>query len=453
MARKIRAWYNAEQADSIWLNAGSQFQGTLSKEGFSNALKTQLFPYGHIVGFGFANTIDHGVDRYRLTTEKGLNLQMLLKLDAEGKISTLYFQPWKGDVRERKDSLWYDNARTNALDNLVHEAAINFLEKSNTPGISILVLQNNRANYYNYGWARESTQQHPTPQMLYEIGSLTKTFTAFLLADAVLNKQVKLADPITKFLPDSVAKNKNLAQITLMQLSNHTSGLPRLPSNMLPEHIDLKDPYRNYSPDDLFSYLRTAKTENKPGTTYSYSNLGFGLLGVILEKIYQKPLEEIYRQLIFQPFGMRNTTSLSLADTTMAAAPHNQEGNPSAYWNFQSMAAAGSIKSNLEDMARYAMQFTLRPRGKNNKPDERILLVDSLTFSDKNIHAGLGWRFNQASTENRRMIHSGGTGGFRSHLEIIPARKEAILVLSNAEDEQAIVLGELLSKQIREMNK
>ena len=447
MARKIRTWYNAEQADSIWLAADSNFQSKLSMSEFENALKAQLFPYGDIVGFGYSNTLNGNVDRYRLTTEKGLLLQMLLQQNEKGQISTLFLQPWKEDVRERKDSLWYDNARSNDLDILVHDAAMQYLKSSNTPGLSILVLQGTKANYYNYGWARESTAQYPTPQMLYEIGSITKTLTGFVLADAVVSGKVKLTDPITKYLPDSVSRNRNLKDITLVQLSNHTSGLPRLATNYLEGSTRFYDPYASYGDNLLFKYLRTATLESKPGTQYSYSNLAVGLLGVIMEKVYRKPLQQIYSELIFEPFRMRSTTSLSLSDTTLAAGAHNALGYPTWYWNFQSMAAAGSVKSNLEDMARYCMQFTLRPRVKNNQPDPRILLLDSITYSHAATHISLGWFFDKPDGPNRSMYHSGGTGGFRTHVKITPDRKEAIVVLANsAEEPGAPALAENISK-------
>src|SRR5215471_11833244 len=120
---------------------------------------------------------------------------------------------------------------------------------------------------------------------VFEIGSITKVFTSLLLADMVQRGEVKLDDPISKFLPPSVkVPTRNGREITLADLATHTSGLPRLPDNMgklnLLFHMD--NPYADYTVADLYAFLSDYKLPRDIGAEYEYSNLGGGLLGHVL---------------------------------------------------------------------------------------------------------------------------------------------------------------------------
>ena len=185
-----------------------------------------------------------------------------------------------------------------------------------------------------------------------------------------------------------------------------------------------------------------------PGTEYEYSNLAVGLLGVILERVYGKPIQQLYDELIFKPMRMNSTFSGPIADTTLAAAPYTDKAQPTNYWNFVSLAAAGAIKSNTEDMLRYALPFIMRPRIKG-KPDPRLTLLDSITYAKAPQYLSLGWHWDKDTGTNRTMQHSGGTGGFRSHISIIPDRKLAIVVLANcAEEPGAPLVADLIRKEL-----
>jgi len=447
MARKLINLYNRSEFDSIYALTNQVFRNAIAKDAFVQSMKTQLQPLGTIAGFGQAQRAN-GVSRYKCIMSSGLNLQMLVALDAEDKVSTWAMRPWQEKPTTERTNIWNDNAMATSLDSLVNKIAADYMKTHFTPGLSIGILQGTKASTYNYGFARVETEQHPTRQTLYEIGSITKTFTAFVLADAVVNNKAKLDDPITKYLPDSVASNIKLQQIKLVHLSNHTSGLPRLPANLLEGSTKFNNPYAYYDNPKLFKFLKTVQPVRSPGIEYEYSNLAVGLLGVIMERVYAKPIQQLYDELIFKPLKMNNTFCGPIPDTTMAAAPYTDKAQPTNYWNFISLAAAGSIKSTTEDMLRYALYFTMKPRQKG-KPHPRLALLDSITYAKAPQYLSLGWLWDKDTGSNRIMQHSGGTGGFRSNISVIPDRKLAIVVLANcAEEPGAPLVAELLRKEL-----
>ena len=114
-------------------------------------------------------------------------------------------------------------------------------------------------------------------EAIYEIGSISKVFTATLLADMVNRGEVALAEPIAKFLPKTVkVPERNGKQITLQDLATHKSALPRLPTNLQPK--DPTNPYADYTVDNLYAFLNSHTLTRDIGAQEEYSNLGVGLL-------------------------------------------------------------------------------------------------------------------------------------------------------------------------------
>ena len=430
MAKQVVELYNAQDAAGIYALTDSGFHKAISQTAFEQALKQQLFPLGKITGYSPEDSTQQ-VHYYKCMLGQQVVLRLVLGINNEGRLHTLAFTPWKPKVPKQDTLLWHDNALTSPLDSQVHQAATQYLKNHSAPGLSMGVLQGTKAWFYNYGYARHSTQQHPTAHTQYEIGSITKTFTSLLLADAVVNKKAKLTDPITMYLPDSVRGNKNLKDITLEHLANHTSGLPRLPINLAVPPFNPADPYANFAEPQLMQYLKTAQLSSTPGSTYSYSNLAMGLLGVILERIYGLPYEALLKEKIFTPFKMAESYSTSVLDSTQAAQPTAEDGSPTSYWNFKALAGAGAIKSTTTDLLRYALQYTLKPRTKG-QPDARLLLTEKPTHTTATQQIALGWHLSLPHSTPFIMEHSGGTGGFSSYLGICPQQQVAIAVLVNS---------------------
>lgn len=272
------------------------------------------------------------------------------------------------------------------------------------------------------GKDRDTIDEHS----LFEIGSITKTFTGVLLADQVLKGKVQLEDSIVSVLPDDVAdEDSPLASVTFLGLATHTSGLPRLPGN-LDEGADPNNPYAHYSKKQLYEYLRSF-TENdfEEKGVMSYSNLGLGLLGDLLELVSGQSYEDLLREVILDPLQMNETffqrtkTSIPQEAQDRFATGH-RSGTEVSHWQIDALAGAGAIVSSAEDMLRYASAFW-----SDGIPAD---LKGALNLSTE-AHSdamGLGW-FRQES----KVSHDGGTGGFRSSLSIDPAEKFAMIKMEN----------------------
>jgi CubicO group peptidase (beta-lactamase class C family) len=174
------------------------------------------------------------------------------------------------------------------------------------PGIVVGLLDAKGRRVIAYGVMDKASGRKVDGDTLFEIGSLTKSFTGTLLADMVVRGEVKLDDPVSKYLPDSV-KRLQVADkdVTLLQLATHTSGLPRIPSNM-PLKV-AEDPYADYRAADLYDFLGAFDRSTPPDPKPDYSNLGFGVLGHALALRAQADYATLLRERVLAPLGLRDT--------------------------------------------------------------------------------------------------------------------------------------------------
>jgi CubicO group peptidase (beta-lactamase class C family) len=257
---------------------------------------------------------------------------------------------------------------------------------------------------------------------VFEIGSISKVFTSILLAHAVLEKKVKLDDPVAVHLPYPL---KDDAPFTLRQLANHTSGLPRLPSNLLTPDTDQSNPYKDYGGEELREYLTDELTlESEPGSVFAYSNLGAGLLGYILAGIEGKSYRGLLQEKIFDKYEMENSSATKEDLSHLLVEGLDADGKVVSNWDFQALAGAGAILSNAKDMVRFVLaQF---------EEDPALALARQKTFEMReNLHMGLGWHIITTESGNVLYFHNGGTGGYRSAVAINLDKKTGVVILTN----------------------
>lgn len=268
----------------------------------------------------------------------------------------------------------------------------------------------------------------PPEKIIFEIGSISKVFTALLLAETVQEHRAALTDPISKFLPADLQLDPAVAAITLEQLATHTSGLPRLPDNFAP--ADRLDPYADYTVDRLYAFLRAYHPAAPAPRPAAYSNLGFGLLGHILELIHGQPYARLLADRISTPLGLTDTVvTLSPDQAARFATPYSGSETVKP-WQLGALAGAGAIRSTAADLAKFA-QALLTPA------DTPLHAAWELIRQPRAPFGGGGARIGLAILMTERdgatiYDHSGGTGGFRADLELVPAAGRAtILLLDN----------------------
>src|SRR4051794_35467212 len=217
-------------------------------------------------------------------------------------------------------------------------------------GIVVGIVEPNGRRVVAYGNLANRDPRSVDGATIFEIGSISKVFTSLLLADMVNRKEVTFDDPAAKYLPATVKMPERSGKsITLLDLSTHTSGLPRLPGNL--KLKDPRNPYADYTVDDLYRFLSGYTLPRDPGSEFEYSNLGGGLLGHVLACRAGTDYESLIRRRITQPLGMPDTgIALSSSMEKRMATGHNAMLIPVANWDLTTLAGAGALRSSANDM-------------------------------------------------------------------------------------------------------
>ena len=272
------------------------------------------------------------------------------------------------------------------------------------------------------------------PRTVFEIGSITKVFTGTLLADMARRGEVGLADPVARYLPDHVrVPSRAGAEITLLDLATHHSGLPRMPTNFEP--ADRANPYADYSAERLYAFLSGFELERDIGSEYEYSNLGVGLLGHALSRAAGVPFETLVQQRILVPLGM-NSTGFQPGGEMLEwmARVHNSRGTPVALWDVDALAGAGGLRSNVVDMLRFLDANVGEPA---SELEEAMRAAHAprpgTSVSDGSAEQAFGLNWAILSVEGTiTVLHGGGTAGFRSFLGFDPQRRTGLVVWANS---------------------
>lgn len=279
------------------------------------------------------------------------------------------------------------------------------------------------------------------PMVRWEIGSVTKLFTALLLADLVASGVVRLTDRVPEFLPAGTALAPRLAEVTLEQLACHRSGLPRLPPGVMMRSFSraaLTDPYADMDADRLIAGLADTRVRGVPGQTrVRYSNYGMGLLGFLLGGATGLGYEESLARRVLTPLGMAAT---SCADQPLHQGRFRRKPVPP--WHLAALAGAGGLRSTADDLLTFletvrdgdgplaeSIALTLRPRGAFGK-----------------AVIGLGWFI---LGDGDLLLHDGGTLGARSEVRIERHTGTAVVVLGDGRRGTARAAGLLLAPRRR----
>lgn len=311
--------------------------------------------------------------------------------------------------------------RKTAIDQLVQP----IVDAGAVPGIVVGVLEDGKTQVFGYG--KGAGDRAPDATTIFEIGSVTKTFTTTALAVMVEQKMVGLEDPVRKYLPpDAVPAGKEgEAEIRLIDLATQHSGLPRLPSNLRPK--DPANPYADYTPKLLYEFLATRTLRLPPNAGFLYSNLGVGLLGHALSLRYGKSYEQMIVDLVAAPLDLNDTRVTLTADQQKRFAPgHDGDGNPVRNWDLDALAGAGALRSTAADLLRYLQAHV-------NPPDK---LKDAIELAHVERHkigaAGsiaLAWLI---KPDGKSYWHDGGTAGYSTYVSFNTERKTGVVVLINS---------------------
>ncbi|MGB6691636.1 MAG: serine hydrolase domain-containing protein [Terracidiphilus sp.] len=301
------------------------------------------------------------------------------------------------------------------------------LAPSTGVGVSIGVVEHGASRVFSYGAAK--------PDSVFEIGSITKTFTGLILAQMIEQGKVKLDEPVRELLPPGTVAKPAGAEITLLDLVTQHSGLPRLPDNMDP--ADKKNPYADYSAARLYAFLSKHGVERPPDAGFLYSNLGFGLLGQALAVRAGVSYPELLRNEVTAPLGLTDTTvALTPAQRSRFLPGHDGSHRPAGAWDLNAVSGAGAIRSTAGDMLAY-LEAQLHPE--SVKPVTGVATGSSLQAALNLTHQlradaspgmriGFAWLY---KTDSGNYWHNGATGGYSAYGFFNPTGDYAAVVLVN----------------------
>jgi D-alanyl-D-alanine-carboxypeptidase/D-alanyl-D-alanine-endopeptidase len=297
-------------------------------------------------------------------------------------------------------------------------------------GIVVGIIDSHGRRVVAYGAPEKGDKRPLNADTLFEIGSITKVFTALLAADMAQRGQVSLDDPIQKYLPTSVKiPERGGRQITLIDLATHTSGLPRMPENFRPK--DPSRPYADYTVDALYSFLSSYELRREIGVKYVYSNLGFGVLGLGLAQREGMDYEQLVVTRICNPLDMKSTR-ITLAEPLRQrfAAGHSSDLVTVPEWEIPSLAGAGALRSSANDLLTFLaamMGYTDNPLAAAQKKTLSIRRPTGAPF----MATGLGWDIDTRG--GAEIISKGGaTAGYNSFIGYSPKTRVGVVTLANS---------------------
>lgn len=311
------------------------------------------------------------------------------------------------------------------------------------PGLAVgIVIDGELAYAKGFGVVRLDAPAAPDADTVYRIGSITKSFTGLALLALRDEGALELDDPLAKWIPEAarlVYPTRDARPLTLRQLATHTSGLPRMAQFMTDDAP---------SEDAIVKELRSLALETAPGTRFTYSNLGFGLLGIAVAHAAKLPYHDVIASRLLTPLGMAATVWDPARVPAGRLAPAHEHGpkGPTVKPEPARLGAidgAGALYSSVRDMAKYvALQLAAYParNADDAGPLRRATLREAhgtgvpAGFEPEPPTAmsyGFGWGREASCGLDDRVGHNGAIDSYRAEIAFSPSRGVGVIVLSN----------------------
>ena len=305
-------------------------------------------------------------------------------------------------------------------------------EQKRSVGIVVGVVEGGQRRVVSYGRIATDDSREVDGDTVFEIGSITKVFTAILLADLAGEGAVEFETPVQRLLgPEATVPTRNGAEITLLHLTTHSSGLPRMPDNFRPANAG--NPYADYTVAQLYEFLSSHELQRDIGAEVEYSNLGTGLLGHALTLSQETDYETLVSRRLLEPLGMSDTSiTLSPSQQERLAVGHSVQLRPVANWDLPTLAGAGSLRSTVNDMLTF-VEANLGLRESPLLDEMSVAHAARRDFPAPGMRIGLGWVIRSGHGRDLHW-HNGGTGGYRSFLGFDLESQTGVVVLSNSGD-------------------
>jgi D-alanyl-D-alanine-carboxypeptidase/D-alanyl-D-alanine-endopeptidase len=309
------------------------------------------------------------------------------------------------------------------------------LQGDRTGACMAIAVVDQKAPATAYVCAEARHQARIDERTAFEVGSISKTFTAALLADRIAAGRMRLDDPLRLYLPEgSKVPAFEGKPITLRHLVTHTSGLPALPPRMVIRTPS--NPYVMVTEKQLLDSLAEVTLTQAPGTSWAYSNFAVMVLSHVLSQQYQKDLETAARERLFAPLGMKTSFVQTIPAGVRVAQGHvpfqGPAGNRAARWDFPvNLAGMGGFRATLPDMVRYLEANLGLVQGAGAAAaSAAVARTHDEVIHVGDTHMGMAWMMSPLF-EHKLLMHEGHTGGFSSFIAFDKQRQRGVVILSD----------------------
>lgn len=318
-----------------------------------------------------------------------------------------------------------------------------FVRAGRVDGLSAAVIRGGRARFHNAGVIAQDTRARATEHSVYEVGSISKTFTGLLLAHAIGEGKAAATDDVRKYLPPGYDNlERDGRPVRLIDLVDTTSALPdNLPDwrqaigGAKPAEVPFiaAKLLEGYTSEKLLAELKTASLVDKPGAVPRHSNVASQIVAIVLERLYGRPYEALLAQYIERPLGM--ASGAAEPTPSLLVKGYGPDGSATPALTESVIRAAGGLRYSAADMARYiAGQLAAR--------DRAIVLTHQPAWGSPDSGA-IGFHWNIAKTVDSQIYlrHSGGTFGFSAYCDFYPGQDYGIVLLANRAGAQDTLQG------------
>ena len=302
------------------------------------------------------------------------------------------------------------------------------MQKQHIPGLSLLVSRDgNPIRAQGYGLANVELQVPVKPETVFQSGSLGKQFTATAVMMLVEENKIGLEDPLTKFFPDAPAAWK---QVTVRELLSHTAGFTDYPKDF--------NFRKDYTEDEVLKIVEGIPLAYPAGTKWSYSNLGYATLGILIHKVTGKFYGDFLQERIFKPLDMSTTRIISEADIipNRAAGYRLVKGelkNQEWVAPMINTTADGSLYFSINDLAKWDAALYTEKLLKRSSLDQMWTVAKLKNGQPNSGHYGYGWSI-ETKDGHRVIGHGGSWQGFKTHISRYVDDKLTVVLLINQAD-------------------
>lgn len=322
------------------------------------------------------------------------------------------------------------------------------MQQQDIAGLSVAIVQNGKAQYFNYGVANKESKQPVTENTLFEIGSVSKTFTATLAGYALANGKLKLSDPASQYLP--ALRGDTFDHISLLNLGTYTAG-----------GLPLQFPDESDNAGKMISYYQHWKPDFAPGTQRLYSNPSIGLFGHLAAQSLGQPFDRLMAQTLLPKLGLKHTfISVPKSQMNLYAQGYDKSGKPVRVGPGALDAEAYGIKTSTSDLIQY-VEVNMHPAKLEKPLQQAIAATHTGYYTVDGMTQGLGWEMYpypitldaltegnsaqmafqphkvnwltppQAPHADTLVNKTGATGGFGAYVAYVPSKGLGVVILAN----------------------